>query len=224
VKLLDLFSGAGGAAVGYCAAGFEVVGVDRVMQRRYPYQFVRADVFHMIGFDSFLQPFSAVHASPPCQAYSTATADKTGRDRLISQVRDRLTELGMPYVIENVAGARTELVNPLRLCGSAFGLDLRRHRYFETNWPCVGTPCNHDWQLPRFRSLDMSRVRQGRLATVVGVHGKMNYSGEATLRRQAMGIDWMTDQELVEAIPPPYTEFIGRQLHAYLRASAGLPA
>lgn len=224
MRLLDAFSGAGGAAAGYGRAGFDVVGVDIVRQRRYPYQFVRGNALQLLCFAPFMRDFAAVHASPPCQGYSTQTADRASHARLIGEVRELLLELGLPYVIENVEGAATALVDPIRLCGSAFGLDLRRHRYFETNWPCVGTPCNHHWQLPRFRSLDMGRVRAGRRATVVGVHGHLNYPGERELRQAAMGIDWMTDAELVEAVPPAFTEFIGRQLHAHLRSSAGLPA
>lgn len=224
LTLLDAFCGAGGAAVGYHAAGFDVVGVDIVRQRNYPYRFVRGNALHLLGFAPFMRTFCAVHASPPCQAYSTQTANRGAHTRLIEDVRQRLHELGLPYVIENVEGANTALCDPIRLCGSAFGLDLRRHRYLETNWPCVGVPCNHHWQIPRFRSLDMNRVRRGLKASVVGVHGNLNYPGEREIRRAAMGIDWMTDAELVEAIPPLYTEFIGNQLHAHIRASAGLPA
>ena len=111
--LLDLFCGAGGAAAGYAAAGFEVVGVDLDDQPRYPYRFVRADAltFPLEGFD-------AIHASPPCQAYSSITPDRGAHPRLISPVRDRLRAAGVPYVIENVEGARGELINPARLCGS----------------------------------------------------------------------------------------------------------
>jgi DNA (cytosine-5)-methyltransferase 1 len=93
--------------------------------------------------------------------------------------------------------------------GSFFGLDVRRHRLFETNWPLMSTPCSHHWQQPRFRSLDR---RQKDLASVVGVHGHLNYAGERELRERAMGISWMNPHELVEAIPPAYTELIGHQL------------
>jgi DNA (cytosine-5)-methyltransferase 1 len=161
-----------------------------------------------------------VHASPPCQGYSTQTARPDRHPRLIGAVRQRLADAGVPYVIENVEGARSELQQPIRLCGSSFGLDVRRHRYFESNVELRGLPCAHDWQLPRFRSLDMSMVRRGRLASVVGVHGHINYPGEFELRCKAMGIDWMTNAELVEAIPPAYTRHVGEQLLSHLEVAA----
>lgn len=207
--LLDLFCGAGGAAEGYARAGFEVHGVDIKPQPHYPFPF-----FHRDALMVDVRGYDAVHASPPCQGYSTQTADRSRHARLIEPIRERLEASGLPYVIENVEGARRHLIDPVRLCGSSFGLDVRRHRYFETNWPLEGKPCDHGWQTPRFRSLDMSMVRKGRLASVVGVHGHINYAGEFELRQRAMGIDWMTNEELVEAIPPAFTEHIGKQLLA----------
>lgn len=214
-RLLDLFSNAGGATRGYQLAGFEVVGVDIDPQPDYC-----GDEFHQADALTFpLDRFDAIHASPPCQGYSTQTADRSKHQRLIPQVRERLQAAGVPYVIENVEGARKELHNPFRLCGSSFGLDLRRHRYFESNVLIIAPPCDHSWQTPRFRSLDMSMVRAGRLASVVGVHGHINYPGEFELRCKAMGIDWMRNDNLVEAIPPAYTEHIGRQLMAAIGLS-----
>jgi DNA (cytosine-5)-methyltransferase 1 len=212
--LLDLCCGAGGAAHGYYLAGFDVVGVDIEPQPHYPFDFVQADAmtYPLDGFD-------IVHASPPCQGYSTQTADRGRHPRLIAAIRERLLRAGVPYVIENVEGARRELVHPVRLCGSTFGLDLRRHRYFESDLPLVGAPCEHGWQTPRFQSLDRSMVVAGRLASVVGVHGHINYAGEFELRCAAMGIDWMTNDELVEAIPPVYTEHLGAQAIEILRAA-----
>jgi DNA (cytosine-5)-methyltransferase 1 len=122
----------------------------------------------------------------------------------------------LPYVIENVPGA--PLVNAIMLCGSSFGLDVRRHRLFESNVGIMALPCAHGLQTPRFRSLD-SRMA-GKLATVVGVHGHLNYPGEFALRCEAMGIDWMTNAELSQAIPPAYTEHIGHYLLAELTARA----
>jgi DNA (cytosine-5)-methyltransferase 1 len=179
---------------------------------------VQGDALSLLDTPEFMAQFDAVHASPPCQGYSTQTADRTRHERLIGHVRTLLEQSGLPYVIENVEGAAKELRNPVRLCGSSFGLDVRRHRYFETNWPLVAPPCNHAWQTPRFRSLDMKSVRAGRLASVVGVHGHINYAGESPIRARAMGIDWMTDAELAESIPPAYTAFVGAQLAAFLRA------
>lgn len=216
-RILDLFCCAGGAAKGYADAGFEVVGVDIDPQPNYPYEFHQADAltYPLDGFD-------AIHASPPCQGYSTQTADKSKHPRLIGPVRERLQAAGVSYVIENVEGARRELRNPIRLCGSSFGLDVRRHRYFESNVLLLAPPCDHAWQTRRFRSLDMSMVKAGRLACVVGVHGHLNYPGEFALRQAAMGIDWMPNDRLVEAIPPAFTEHIGRQLLASLAVSSPL--
>lgn len=210
VKLLDLFCCAGGAAKGYADAGFEIIGVDRDPQPNYPYEFIQGDALEIGAILIF--EVDAVHASPPCQAYSTQTQDKSRHERLIEPTRELLVASGLPYVIENVEGARKELVDPVRLCGSSFGLNVRRHRYFETNWPLKGKPCHHAWQTPRFRSLAIAQHRAGRKASVVGVHGHLNYPGEFEIRQKAMGIDWMTNDELVESIPPAYTRYIGRQL------------
>lgn len=207
MRLLDLFCGAGGASMGYFRAGFDVVGVDINPQPNYPFEFHQADAltFPLDGFD-------AVHASPPCQAFSKQTSDRSKHFNLIPATRQRLLDARARYVIENVEGTLPHLINPIRLCGSSFGLDVRRHRYFEANWDLVGKPCEHAWQTPRFRSLNIANVRAGRLASVVGVHGHINYPGEQELRERAMGIGWMSISELTQAIPPAYTEFIGRQM------------
>ena len=119
---------------------------------------------------------------------------------------------GKPYVIENVK--TPALINPIKLTGSAFGLDVKRDRYFEATFVCFSTP-KSDWQRPRFRSMDQRR--HGKLACVVGVHGHINYKGERELREKAMGIDWMNDYELSQAIPPAYTEYIGSFLMKHIR-------
>jgi DNA (cytosine-5)-methyltransferase 1 len=223
-RLLDLFCCAGGAAMGYQRAGFEVVGVDIRPQPRYPFEFVQADVLGLSP--GLLASFDAIHASPPCQNHSTVTGKSRAKHPdLISPTRALLRSAGSPAILENVRGA--PLLHPVRLCGSSFGLDLERHRLFEgIGWDIAHVPpCDHHWQTPRFRSLEMKSVRAGRLARVVGVHGHINYAGEFPLRCAAMDIDWMTNEELVEAIPPAYTEFLGRQLLAEVRRRAvGLAA
>lgn len=212
-RLLDLFCGAGGAAVGYSRAGFEVVGVDHVEQPRYPFEFVQADALTWDDWD-----FDAIHASPPCQAYA-GLASKDGRHPdLIPPVRSLLIESGLPFVIENIEGA--PLDNPVRLCGSAFGLHVRRHRLFETNFPLLVPTCQHHEQ-------DEIRAYYGKKgwlawdpkgAQVQKVGRKPLLRGSVEQAPADMGIDWMTWDELREAIPPAYTEFIGTQLLAYLRA------
>lgn len=237
-RLLDLFCGAGGAAMGYHRAGFEVVGVDIRPQPNYPFPFIQEDALEVLQDPGWLRGeyddkdrFDAVHASPPCQAHSTIGKQvrrlRPGQYEhpdLVAPTRELLQAAGLPYVIENVMGA--PLRNPIMLCGSSFGLNVRRHRLFETSFSVMSMPCAHHWQLPRFRSLDkrrnnlMSTVPNhggGQVASVVGVHGHINYSGERDLREWAMGVDWMTPYELTQAIPPAYTEFIGTQLVAYLK-------
>lgn len=226
-RLLDLFCGAGGCSVGYHRAGFDVTGVDLDAHplHHYPFRAVRADALDVLaGWD--LSTFDVIHASPPCHDHSTAT----GRGRkatglhgtgwMLDHTIGRLVELGVPFVVENVATARLpRTVYAATLCGSSFGLDLRRHRQFASNLLLLAPPCQHYWQTPRFRSLDGARPR-GYLASVVGVHGHTNYAGETALRETAMGIDWMTPTELTQAIPPAYTEHIGHQLLDHLTAAA----
>lgn len=215
--LLDLFCGAGGCAMGYHRAGFDVIGIDNRPQPNYPFPFIQADALNP---PVDLRAFDAIHTSPPCQFATTASgrARKAGTQylNLISDTRHMLEAAGVPYVIENVEHARRHLHNPVRLCGSSFGLDLRRHRLFESNMAILTPPCDHSWQTPRFQSLDSRMAKAGRLASVVGVHGHCNYAGELELRKAAMGIDWMTSDELSQSIPPAYTEHIGRQLVDHL--------
>jgi DNA (cytosine-5)-methyltransferase 1 len=159
-----------------------------------------------------LEGFDLIHASPPCHAYSSVTStssDPGTYPHLIPLVRDRLSQAQVPYVIENVESAGDWLIRPIRLCGSSFGLNLRRHRLFECGgWRPAGVPpCDHSWQTPRFRSLDTSKGH--RLSPVVGVHGKLQYKGEGPIRMDAMQIHWMSQKELSQAIPPAYTAWLG---------------
>lgn len=212
--ILDLFCGAGGAAKGYADAGFTVVGIDMEPQPNYPYEFIQGDALDALALIDFTP--DVVHASPPCQAYSPASgrARKRGtiHKDLVAPTRELLVSgfPECPYVMENVPGA--PLIAPVQLCGSSFGLDVRRHRLFEANWLLRPLPCDHSWQTPRFRSLSAAAHKAGKLASVVGVHGNLNYAGEREIREKAMDIDWMTPYELTQSIPPAYTEYIGRQL------------
>lgn len=220
-RLLDLFCGAGGAAVGYRRAGFDIVGVDIVDQPNYLYEFHQADAmtYPLDGFD-------AIHASPPCKLFTTASNAQHKKDdtspRLFDIHVDHLTptlarfaDLTVPWVVENVVGAPMP-PGSVRYCGSSFGLDVRRHRLFASNTPLVAPPCNHAWQTPRFQTLEWAGRQAGRLASVVGVYGALQ-GGTDTLesRQRALGIDWMPNDRLTQAIPPAYTEHIGRQLLAH---------
>lgn len=219
-RLLDLFCGAGGASVGYHRAGFEVVGVDIQRQQRYPFESICADALQLLATGLRtgmicgvwrLADFDAIHASPPCQASSTLRAMWPDREypELIPATRRLLQTTGLPYVIENVEHAALarapQLDNTwgLVLCGTMFGLGvdrghLRRHRLFESNFSLPQPSCNHK-------------------GPAVGVYGHGGHSGKHRMlyhaqAAKAMGIDWMIHDELTQAIPPAYTEYVGRYL------------
>jgi DNA (cytosine-5)-methyltransferase 1 len=199
-RLLDLFCGAGGAAMGYHRAGFDMVGVDIEPQPHYPFPFWQADALEFLA--DLTGHFDAVHASPPCQRYiRSGNVDREKHPDLLGPTRELLIRTGLPWVLENVPGAPMEA--HALLCGSMFGLAVKRHRWFEANIPLLPwtPPCRHD-------------------EPITGVyghaHGKngaakgMLPSDLATWSRE-MGIDWMTAEEIVDAIPPAYTEWIGAQ-------------
>lgn len=196
--------------MGYHRAGFDVVGVDVKPQPRYPFKFIEADA---IGFDSWIiRSFDAVHASPPCQSYSPLAAlspDKSYPD-LIEFVRDMLDQAGRPYVIENVMSAPLIKERSIVLCGEMFGLRTYRHRRFESHLPLVAPP--H----PKHVKLTATKQRKARWAE--GWHVSITGDVGTYVGPEAMGIDWMTGNELCEAIPPAYTEFIGRQLLAHIQS------
>jgi len=213
LKLLDLFCGAGGAAMGYYRAGFhDITGVDIVQQPRYPFKFIQGDAleFDLAGFD-------VIHASPPCQRFSAASAAnrKTGKQYkdLLTPTRKKLKDHGGCWVIENVVGAPME--RHLILCGLMFGLKVFRHRYFESS---------HILLQPDHPSHRGKRIGEGYYSIAGGAGrwkswGKIYDHSRGTRNewRAAMGIDWMTRKELTQAIPPAYTEFIGRQLIGQVR-------
>ncbi len=204
-RILDLFCGAGGATKGYQRAGFEVYGVDAFHQPNYcGDEFVISDAMWALGNVDFLNTFDAVHASPPCQGYSNMSHCRPGLAAkyplLIEPVRLELQRWGGRYIIENVPGA--PLHDPTVLCGTMFGLRLYRHRLFETNFPTVA-PKHPEHTVPA------SKAGHWKPGTIMSVAGHVAPIKEA---REAMGIDWMTRDELGEAIPPAYTEHIGNQL------------
>ncbi len=217
LKLLDLFCGAGGAAVGYHRAGFDVIGVDIKPQPNYPFPIFVGDAILLLnhlangdclisetGDEYSIHDFAAIHASPPCQRYSCCTPTKH-RDKhpdLIGPTRDAISRLELPFAIENVAGARKHLINPILLCGSMFGLRIFRHRYFELNVPTgLLPPCHHSFQ-PVYISGSTGRAGCG--------FRRRDYSKQE--KSSAIGIDWMDMAGLNQAIPPAYTEWIGKQL------------
>lgn len=230
MRILDLFCGAGGAGMGYHRAGFEVVGVDINPQPRYPFAFIQHDV---LSLDMrFIRSFDAIHASPPCQAHSSISK-VSGRqehhlDR-IEKTRALLDASGLPWIIENVPGA--PLREPFKLCGTMFGLgtscgaELRRHRFFETNWYVGLQPeCRHgEGVIGVYRGHAHDRRRTITVTgntpqqNVVRNRSRLTFSVEEAKR--AMGIDWMTMAGLSQAIPPAYTKYLGRQLLGHLHQS-----
>ena len=209
MRLLDLYCGAGGAAMGYYRAGFtDIVGVDNKPQPRYPFEFTQSDALEYL--ERHGTEFDVIHASPPCQAYSTSSKQwrLSGRSYadLIEPTRILLKDIGRPYVIENVGGS--PLIDPVLLVGTMFGLLVNRPRYFECSFPVdfilqpapigqakMGRP-------PRF---------DGDFIQPVGHFSGVEYASDA------MGIDWMGQKELAQAIPPAYTEWIGKQLLKAIR-------
>lgn len=214
-RLLDLFCGAGGAAMGYSRAGFEVVGVDIKPQPHYPFEFHQADAmtFPLANYD-------AIHASPPCQGYSIMRNLPWLRGKeyplLIPGTLARLTESGVPYVIENVYGARRELPAGW-LCGGMFGLPFYRHRLFATNWAWFqpGHP-RHQFSVRNGRTMG-SRARDIVHNGAQRVGANVGHAAGVQDARDAMECQWMTRDELSQAIPPAYTEYIGSQLMAVIR-------
>lgn len=195
--------------MGYFRAGFtEIVGIDIKPQPRYPFTFIQADALHPPLDVSY---FDVIHASPPCQRYTlsqNASKNAAAHPDLIPPTRALLQSSRSLYVIENVP--RAPLISPIILCGLAFGLKVKRHRLFESSMVMTAPRCpshDQDYYLVHGREV-RNRVRMG--ADPKGVRCGLRVSTE--IGRRAMGIDWMTRSELSGAIPPAYTEWIGRQL------------
>ncbi len=225
-RLVDAFSGAGGAAKGYQRAGFYVVGIDNAPQPHYcGDEFHQGDALEMLADLDWLAGFDAIHASPPCQAYSVLRRANPGTSYpdLIGPTRELLKATGLPYVIENVPGAPLE--RSIVLCGSMFNLgagarQLRRHRLFECSFVILQPQCQHDGEAigvygggatGRYTFANGIKTREGR---------RGGYQGTIAERREAMEIEWMNGREINQAIPPAYTEFIGAQLLQHIGAVA----
>lgn len=189
--------------MGYHRAGFEVVGVDIKPQPNYPFTFIQADALETLAYylDHHPDPgkrATAIHASPPCQAYSSITScqgDRSAHPDLLPPTRELLSTAGIPWVIENVPGAPMRA--DYKLCGCMFGLGVQRERWFETSWHGfdLRPPCSHSAPAVGVYGYGGPRGSSGRL------------SGRLSAWRKAMGIDWMDARELTQAIPPAYTEY-----------------
>jgi DNA (cytosine-5)-methyltransferase 1 len=207
MRLLDLFCCAGGAGTGYSRAGFDVVGIDIDPQPRYPFRFHQADALDYLA--RHWQDFDAIHASPPCQSYTPLGAlhpHKVYPD-LVAATRALLDEIGLPYVIENVMAAPLLKDRSITLCGGMFGLRTYRHRRFESNVML--------WQPEHPQHVIRTATKQRRELWAQGWHVSITGDVGVYVGPEAMGIDWMNGNELCEAIPPAYTEHIGRQLITY---------
>lgn len=225
MRLLDLFCCEGGACTGYHRAGFDVTGVDIEYRPAYPFTFRQADAFDLLEDVSYLRTFDLVHASPPCQGYTTMSnrwrgaggkADEWGRE--IAQTREALERAGVPYIIENVLGARADMRSPILLRGGHFGLGVDRPRLFESNLPIAAPP--------------PAKPVTGAL----GVYGKapdwlrLYTRSDGTEQRAASSIEeaatamgdlsWMTWDGLRECIPPAFTEYLGLEARFHLGLAA----
>jgi DNA (cytosine-5)-methyltransferase 1 len=240
-RLLDLFCGQGGAAAGYIAAGFEVVGIDRDNHaKRYPGEFVNGDALTYLAEHG--HEYDAIHASPPCQGYSIATAGNPAargkHDRLIAATRELLEETGRPWVIENVELALSEMVDPILLCGRMFDLTatdvdgarlvLDRHRLFESNIPLrqPAHPKHGNEQVAgvyggsRRAQLDkttLERLKPAYVAVLDKYAARIERGGgyvprTVRVQQHLLGIDWMTVKGMQESIPPAYAQCVGEQL------------
>lgn len=217
MKLLDLFCCGGGAARGYSAAGFDVTGVDIAPQPNYPFQFVQGDALEYLARHG--HEYDVIHASPPCQGYSPHVSSAGSKwvptegknePKLIGPCRDLLIASGKPYVIENVAGARSEMNVTLSLCGWMFGLPIPRHRLFESNL-VIPQPEHQNCRGVAKRYA----AARGWSYRDMSVTGKGRGKGTSARWKQILGIEAgvnMTQHQLAECIPPAYTRYIGTEI------------
>ena len=211
-RILDLFCGAGGAAMGYARAGFDVVGVDIKPQPHYPFEFIQADALEYLS-ETGAEGFDHIHASPPCQAYSIMRNLPWLKGReywdSVPPTRTALEAMGKPWTLENVQGSP---VDGITLCGQMFGLrwedgrPIYRHRRFESTVFMLAP--GH----PRHRGVISPGPNLGGRAHAGSGNGRMVVNGRSRVAPNAIGIDWMTGTERSQAIPPAYTEWIGTQL------------
>lgn len=267
MRILDVYAGEGGATRGYQLAGWEVAAVDLDANRlrRNPATWHHVgDALHVLAMlatggtvpfthratgvvrDFTRDDFDAVHTSPPCQAYTIATAGNPAARgkhvRLIDATRDLLVLLDVPYVIENVEQALAHLHDPVMLCGRMFELAARdedglplvldRHRLFESNVPLSAPhhPRHGDEQVAGvYGGSRRAKRRDGE--TLAEVAPRDRYAARVErgggyvprsrrVQQELLGIDWMTIKGMQESIPPVYAEHVGRQLAEHVRGEA----
>ena len=215
-RLLDLFCGAGGAAMGYSRAGFEVVGVDIEPQPHYPFEFIQCDALNFLldiweDEEGRGAQFDAVHASPPCHDHTTLSPKRDGTANLLCETIELLKQIGLPWVCENVVGKSVKMDGwYFTLCGSQFGMQVRRHRRFGASFMVMPMRCAHSLQ--------------GRPYTITGNGGGyIEYAHSLKPDKEDfwkfMNMPWMEGKDqygVTQALPPDYTEFIGAQLLQHL--------
>ena len=197
-RLLDLFCGAGGAATGYHRAGFDVVGVDNRPQPNYPFAYHLGNALEWLG-EGYAGGFDAIHASPPCQlfsAYQRANTRQKQHLNLIPETRELLRASGLPYVIENVPGAPLE--DPVTICGVSVGLEVRRHRLFETSVPLIVPPCACGGWMPAKFDRGSRHIRPNDRRTVAVGEWRIPLD----VQQKAMEIDWMDRHDSRRRSPP----------------------
>lgn len=219
-RLLDAFCCAGGASKGYHDAGFDVIGIDKEEQPNYPYEFVKGDAVQLLADRGFMAQFDAAHASPPCQRKSKMTNCRPGLAAtypdLIGPVHERLVRWGGPWILENVEGSglpgQDDLfgAHGVVLCGTMFGRELYRHRWFRGSFP-LRSPHHPRHVKPA------SKAGHWKPGTVISVEGNCS---PIRLAREVMAIDWMPRENLAEAIPPYFAEHLGRQLLEHIASEA----
>lgn len=192
--------------MGYSLAGYDITGVDKYPMKNYPFRFIQADALEVLNDLNFCRSFDIIHASPVCKWYSaitkTAGAVESHADDIL-EVRKKLIAVGRPYVIENVPGS--PLKNYVVLCGTMFGLNVIRHRLFECSPEIYFPPaaCNHH------KRVVLHGRRPDRTRNFAAVTGHFS---DVDFAKESMGIDWMGQSGLAQAIPPAYTEWIGSQM------------
>ncbi len=231
--MLDLCCKEGGAGAGYHQAGFDVVGVDKDPQPRYPFTFVQADAREVLRDAAFMRRFDFIHASWPCQAYSPLNALPSTKNAdehpdLLAPGRALMEATGLPWVIENVMTAPLDKARSIVLCGEMFGLRTIRHRRFEYGGGLTLTGLPH----PRSREvvdgvrcdslghLRPTATKRRKERWAQGWHVSITGDVGTYVGPEAIGADWMSGDGLSEAIPVPYTRFIGGQVLAFLEGRA----